>query len=425
MLRLIAALALLMAPVAAAAETLVVTADRMIDVLNGRTVANPVVVVTDGRIVSVSSGEMPGDLPEDAETLALPGMTILPGLIDMHVHLDGSALIGGYRGLQYTDAFWTTLGVPNAAAILESGFTTVRNVGSDNYADVALQQGIDDGFYPGPRIVPATYAFGATGGHCDSNGFPPSWVPRDGERGVDGVEAVRRQVRENHRRGAEVIKICATGGVFSRNTDVGAQQMTDDEIRTAVEEAHMLGMRIAAHAHGNAGIRAAIRNGVDTVEHASFLDDETIRMAIRAGTWLSMDIYNTEYTLAEGEENGVPEENLAKERQVGTVQRESFRRSVELGARHVFGSDAGVYPHGLGGRQFARMVRFGMTPMQAIQAATTNAAQALDRVDDVGAIAVGRYGDIIAVDGDPLADISALEDVDLVIKGGAVVSDRR
>lgn len=416
---------MLLCPAALHAETLVVTADRMIDVLDGRVIENPVVVVTDGRITSVSSGGVPADLPEDTERLDLAGMTILPGLIDMHVHLTTTPRIGGFRRLNYTDSFWTTLGVPNARAMLESGFTTVRNVGADDYADVALRQGIEAGFYPGPRIVAATESFGVTGGHCDRNGLPPSLVDRDGEQGVNGVEEIRLQIRQNRRYGADVIKICATGGVFSRNTDVGAQQMTAEEIRAAVEEAHMLGMRVAAHAHGNAGIRAAIEAGVDTIEHASYLDDETIRMAIDRGTFFSMDIYNTEYTLAEGEANGVLEENLAKERQVGTIQRESFRRAVELGARHVFGSDAGVYPHGTGGRQFARMVRFGMTPLQAIQAATVTAAEALDRTADVGAIAPGRYGDIIAVDGDPLADITALEDVDIVIKHGEIAVDRR
>ncbi|QLC23231.1 amidohydrolase family protein [Parasphingopyxis sp. CP4] len=423
--RIVAALSLFLAPLAAQAETLVVTADRMIDVLEGETIDNPVVVVTDGRITAVSSGALPADLAEDAERLDLPGMTLVPGLIDMHVHLTTTPRIGGYRRLEYTDSFWLTLGVPNARAMLESGFTTIRNVGASDYADVALRQGINSGFYPGPRIVAATRSFGVTGGHCDMNGLPPSLVLRDGERGVNGPEAVRLQVRQNRRYGADVIKICVTGGVFSRGTEVGMQQMSAEEVRAAVEEAHMLGMRVAAHAHGNAGIRTAIEAGVDTIEHASYLDDETIRMAIARGTFFSMDIYNTEYTLSEGEANGVLEENLAKERQVGTIQRQSFQRAVELGARHVFGSDAGVYPHGTGGRQFARMVRFGMTPLQAIQAATANAAEALDRTADVGAIAPGRYGDIIAVDGDPLTDITALEDVDVVIKGGDVVLDRR
>lgn len=421
-----AALAVLVMPCAAGAETLVVTADRMVDVIEGRTVERPVVVVTDGRIASVTSGNVPADLPADVERLDLPGMTILPGLIDMHVHLDSDPAIGGWQWLEYTDSFWATLGVANARTMLEQGFTTVRNVGSSDYNDVALRQGIDGGYYPGPRIVPAGDAFGATGGHCDVTGLPPS-ISIDGERdhGVDGPLAARVAVRQNHRYGAEVIKICATGGVFSHNTDPGAQQMTEEEIRAVVEEAHMLGMRVAAHAHGTAGIAAAIRAGVDTIEHASYLDDPTIRLAIDRGAWLSMDIYNTEYTLAEGERNGVLEENLRKDREVGIAQRESFRRSVELGARHVFGSDVGVFPAAQVGRQFSRMVRFGMTPMQAIRAATANAAEALDRTDDVGAIAVGRYGDIIAVNGDPLADIGALEDVDVVIKGGELFLDRR
>ncbi len=424
--RLIAFMAVLIFPVAASAATLVVTAGRMIDVLAGRVVEAPVVVIIDERIVSVTSGgDAPPAVPADAERLDLPGMTLLPGLIDMHVHLDSDATIGGWRWLEYTDSFWATIGVENARRTLDAGFTTVRNVGSSNYNDVALRQGIDGGFYPGPRVVAAANAFGATGGHCDVTGLPPSVSVGEPNQGVDGPLAARVAVRQNRRYGAGVIKICATGGVFSHNTDPGAQQMTEEEMRAVADEAHMLGMHVAAHAHGTEGIKAAIRAGVDTIEHASFLDDEAIRMAIAHGAWLSMDIYNTEYTLSEGAANGVLEENLEKERQVGTRQRESFCRSVELGARHVFGSDAGIYPHGTNGRQFARMVRFGMTPMQAIQAATANAAEALGRTGDVGAIAAGRYGDLIAVAGDPLADISELESVDLVIKGGEVVGDHR
>jgi len=292
-------------------------------------------------------------------------------------------------------------------------------MGAPDYLDVALRQGIELGELRGPRIIAATYALGATGGHCGANTNRPS-MARTARGVADGPEEVRKKVRELRKLGAQVLKVCATGGVFSRNTDPGAQQMTFEELKMAADEAHMLGMKVAAHAHGTDGIKAAIRAGIDTIEHASFLDDEAIRMAKERGTWLSMDIYNTEYTLSEGAKNGVLEENIEKERQVGTRQREGFRRSVQLGARHVFGSDVGVYPAGLGGRQFPVMVRFGMTPMQAIQAATTNAAQALGREKDVGAIAVGRFGDMIAVDGDPLQDIRALEDVDVVIKGGVI-----
>lgn len=410
---------LLTAAAPAAADTVAITAAHMIDVIAGRRVDNPVVIATDGRITAVGrQGSVA--IPAGARRIDLAGKTILPGLIDMHVHLGGTPLIGGYRRLEYTDSYDTVLGVPNAAALLRAGFTTVRALGDEAYVDVALRQMIDEGFLVGPRIVAATYAIGATGGHCDENTNKPSNA-RSSPGVANGPEAVRAKVRELRKLGAQVIKVCATGGVFSRNTDPGAQQMTYEELKMAADEAHMLGMRTAAHAHGADGIKAAIRAGIDTIEHVSFIDDEGIRLARERGTWLGFDVYNTEYTLAEGARNGVLEENIAKERRVGTLQRENFRKAVAGGARHIFSSDAGVYPHGTGGRQFAVMVRFGMTPMQAIQSATTNAAQALGREKDVGAIAVGRWADIVAVDGDPLADVAELAGVDVVIKGGTVI----
>jgi imidazolonepropionase-like amidohydrolase len=415
-----------MTPLAAQAETVVVTADRMLDVKTGRYVEEPVIVITDGRIATIvtRNGGRP-NIPADAKRIDLPGMTLLPGLIDMHVHLTVTPLINGYDRLEYSDAFWPTLGVPNARSMLEAGFTTVRSVGAEDYGDVAIRQGIERGYYPGPRVIASGPAFGPTGGHCDTNDLPPSLQFRTGEQGVNGPAEVRGRVRELRRRGAQLIKICATGGVFSSNTEPGAQQMGEDEMRAAVAEAHMLGLKVAAHAHGTDGIKTAIRAGVDTIEHASFLDDEAIRLARERGTWLSMDIYNTEYTLSEGERNGVRQENLDKERQVGTRQRESFRQSVRAGVRHVFGTDAGVYPHGTGGRQFRVMVEYGMTPIDAIRSATATAAEALGKTADVGAIEVGRFGDLVAVRGDPLRDVRVLENVELVIKGGAVAADRR
>lgn len=404
---------------AAAPRSVVITAQRMVDVENGRVIEEPVIVVTGGRIVSVvGRGGARPVIPAGAERIDLPGKTILPGFIDMHVHLAGSARIRGYRSLEYTDSFWPTLGVGNARDMLFAGFTTVRNLGSADYADVALKQGIEGGFYPGPRIVPATWSFGATGGHCGgSNLLPPSYKAQT-ERGVNGPEAVRFQVRENRRFGAEVIKVCATGGVFSKNTEPGQQQMTFEELKAAADEAHMLGLRVAAHAHGAEGIKAAIRAGIDTIEHASLIDDEGLRLAKERGTWLSMDIFNTEFTQSEGKATGALEENLRKDREVAQVQRDNFRRAVQMGIRLVFGSDAGVMPHGTAAGQFRVMVDYGMTPMQAIQAATLRAAEALGRTRDVGAIAVGRYADIVAVEGDPLTDIRTLERVTDVIKGG-------
>ena len=421
MRRLLAIAAIASVPASAAAESVVVTADRMVDVLAGRVIDEPVVVITNGRIASVvGRGGARPLIPAGAARIDLPGKTILPGLIDMHVHLAGTPLIGGRRRLDYTDSFWATLGVPNAKSMLDAGFTTVRNLGSGEYADVALKQGIDGGFFPGPRIVPAAYSFGATGGHCGGgNGLPPS-LSKAVERGVNGPDAVRTQVRENRKFGAEVIKVCATGGVFSRNTDPGAQQMSEAELRAAAEEAHMLGMKVAAHAHGAPGIKAALRAGIDTIEHASLVDDEGIRLAREKGAFFSMDIFNTEYTQSEGKKNGVDEENLQKDRDVADIQRNNFRKAHQAGVKMVFGSDAGVMPHATAAGQFRIMTQYGMSPMEAIQSATRNAAQALGREKDVGAIAPGRYGDIIAVDGDPLSDVRALEDVDVVIKGGKV-----
>lgn len=417
MRKLIYGLVLAAVATPAMAETSYVVADRLLDVETGRLVDRPLIAVEDGRIVSVTSGAA----PSGAKLVDLTGHTILPGLIDMHVHLAGNARIRGYRSLEYTDSFWPTLGVVNARDMLRAGFTTVRNLGSADYADVALKQGIDGGYYPGPRIVPATWSFGATGGHCGgSNLLPPSYKAKT-ERGVNGAEAVRFQVRENRRFGAQVIKVCATGGVFSKNTEPGQQQMTAEELKAAADEAHMLGLRVAAHAHGAEGIKAAIRAGIDTIEHASLIDDEGLRLARERGTWLSMDIFNTEFTQSEGKATGALEENLRKDREVAQVQRDNFRKAVQMGVRQVFGSDAGVMPHATAGGQFAIMVRYGMTPLQAIQAATINAAEALDQKGRVGTLKPGAWADIVAVRGNPLDDVGELARVAAVVKGGALV----
>ena len=421
---LAAAVAAFLSTTAASAETVVVTADRMVDVLAGRVIDEPVVVITDGRIVSVvGRGGARPLIPEGARRVDLPGHTLLPGLIDMHVHLDSSPYYGPYESLQFTDLFQTMMAPGHARDTLESGFTTVRNVGSDHLSDVALMQAIDEGRLAGPRIVPAAYALSATGGHCDETFLPPQYH-RPAEGVADGPQALRDKVREMRRNGAQVIKVCATGGVFSRNTEPGQQQLSEAELRAIAEEAHQWGLRVAAHAHGAAGIRAAVRAGIDTIEHASLVDAEGIRLAREHGTWFVMDIFNTDFTQAFGRENGIQEDNLRKDREIAQIQRDNFRAAHRAGVRMAFGSDAGVMPHGSAGGQFRYMVEYGMTPMEAIQAATTNAAQALGR-EDVGAIAVGRYGDLIAVGGDPLANVRELESVDVVIKGGEVASDRR
>lgn len=399
----------------------VVTAARMLDVRSGKLIDDPQIVIREGRIVSV--GRAGDAAPAGAERIDLKDMTLLPGLIDMHVHIDSDPTYSGYTYLQFSDRFWSAVSVTHAHDTLMAGFTTIRNLGSDDWNDVGLQQAIDAGKVVGPRIVPAGYAFGATGGHCDSTYFPPSMNDRN-VYNADNAEEARKSVREVRKYGAQVIKICATGGVFSRNTQPGQQQMTYDEMKAAVDEAKMWGLKVAAHAHGAAGIREAIRAGVNTIEHASLIDDEGIRLAKQYGAWLSMDIYNTDYTQSEGRKNGVLEDNLRKDREIGDLQRENFRRAHQAGVKMVYGTDAGIFPHGDNARQFAVMVRYGMTPTQAIQSATINAAEALGR-SDIGAIEAGRYADIVAVAGNPAQDVALLESVVFVMKGGTVVKAAR
>src|SRR5882672_11893506 len=400
------------------ADTVVVTADKMIDVLAGRVIDHPQVTIVDGRITAV--GPQSGALPADTRRIDLPGMTLLPGLIDMHTHITSDPRYSGYRELEFTDNFWTVVGVASAKRTLEAGFTTIRNVGSDRFDDVAIKQGIEQGIVPGPRIVPATYAMGATGGHCDSTEFPPS-IAVPSPQIANGPAEIRALVRKLRKYGAEVIKFCGTGGVFSKTDSVGGQQYDLTEMKALVDEAHMLGMKVAVHAHGASGIKDAIRAGVDTIEHASLADEEAFTLAKQHGTYFDMDVYNDDYILAEGAKNGLFEESLAKERMIGRKQRETFKAATKAGVKMIFGTDAGVYPHGTNAKQFVTMVTWGMTPLQAIQAATVTAAEALGRPGDVGAIAVGRFGDLIAVAGDPLANVAALQSVAFVMKGGSVV----
>lgn len=406
----------------------VITAARYLDVATGKYIEHPAIFVgADGRITGIADARTVR-WGADVKHINMDGKTLLPGLIDMHVHLDSPADIGGWRGLEYTDSFFAMTAVSNGRAMLDAGFTTVRNVGSANRNDVGLAQAVNQGYVIGPRIVAAGYALGSTGGHCDQTGLPPSMEKPGKMEGVgDTPEELRYQVRRQRKYGATVIKVCATGGVFSHNTEPGQQQLSELELSAIADEAHMWGLRVAAHAHGAAGIKAAIKSGIDTIEHASLVDDEGIKLAVTRArpVWFSMDIYNTDYTQAEGKKNGVLEDNLRKDREIGQLQRDNFRKAFRAGVRMVFGSDAGVMPHGLVSRQFSTMVTYGMAPLDAIRAATLNAAMALGWEKDVGQIAVGRYADFVAVDGDPLANVRELEGVDGVIKGGVVIEPAR
>jgi imidazolonepropionase-like amidohydrolase len=407
---------------APASAATIVTADRMLDVKTGRYIDHPAILVGDDGKIQQIGNLASMTVPAGTKQIDLAGETLLPGLIDMHVHLNSLAEIGGYQGLKYTDSFWASIGPMNARKTIDAGFTTVRNVGSPDFDDVALEQAIDGGWVVGPRIVPASYLLGATGGHCDdTNGLPPSLgADKTGPGLVTSPEQAREKVRWVRKYGADVIKICATGGVFSLRDSVGAQQLSLEEMKAIADEAHMLGMKVAAHAHGDEGIHDAILAGIDTIEHASLASDASIQLAKQHGTWFDMDIYNDDYILATGTKNGTEQESLDKERMIGLKQRQTFQRAVRAGVKIIFGTDAGVYPHGDNAKQFTKMVQWGMTPLQAIQAATLNASQALGR-NDVGVIEPGRYGDMIAVRGDPLQNVSLLEHVDAVIKGGQLV----
>jgi len=413
---ILALVTLLMAPLGASAQDIYLTADAMIDVIDGKRVEKPAVVIREDRIVAIGrQGQL--QVPEDAQVINLDGQTLLPGFMDMHVHLSGGPETPFYESMGYSIPRQTVVAVKNAKRTLMAGFTTVRDVGADGYSVIGVRDGINGGDIVGPRIYAVGHALGITGGHCDNNFLAPEMHAKSG--GVaDGPWAAREKVRENIKYGANAIKFCATGGVFSKGTKVGIQQYSLEEMKAIVDEAHRRGITVAAHAHGTDGIKAAIVAGVDSVEHVSFLDDEGVALAKQFGTYFSMDIYNTEYTLTYGEQNGVPEENLNKERQVSVRQRESFTRAVKGGVKMVFGTDAAIYPHGDNAKQFSRMVKFGMTPMQALQAATINAATLLKRETDLGAIREGYMADLVAVKGNPLEDISVTEKVSFVMKGG-------
>ncbi len=401
------------------AETTYLTAGAMFDPISGRVIENPAVVIEDDVVAAV--GDQAGlPAPENAVLIDLGDKTILPGLIDMHVHLIGDDSIRGYKGLSVSTPLAAIHGVAHARDTLMAGFTTVRNVGAGAYADVALRDAINDGVVPGPRLFVSGPPIGIIGGHCSDNNLLPAEYEDYGENVATGPWEMRAQVRKNIKYGVDLIKTCSTGGVFSKGTALGAAQGTVEELTAIVDEAHMRGLKVASHAHGTVGIKNAIRAGVDTIEHASYLDDEAIRMAKRNGVYLSMDIYNTEYTLAQGTANGVLQESLDKERAVGGIQRESFTKAVKAGAKVVLGTDAGVYPHGDNAKQLSRMVQFGMTPLQTLRSATSLAAEALGQGNKLGRIQPGYAADIIAVTGHPLDDVTILEKVEFVMKDGVI-----
>jgi len=402
-------------------KTTVIHAGQMLDVESGKLLKDRFIIIDGKRIRDVVTlRDMENMDDEEVDFIDLSEMTVLPGMSDSHVHLTSDANIHGYKRLTRSTPRAAITGVRNAKRTLEAGFTTVRNLGAPGFADVDLMQAIEDGDIPGPRIIPAGRSIGITGGHCDNNLMP--YENRLKAGGVaDGPWAVRAKVRENKKFGAKVIKFCGTGGVLSKGTKVGAQQFAFEEMKAIVDEAHQLGLKVAVHAHGREGIDSAIKSGVDSVEHSSFISDEGINAAKANGTYLSMDIYVSDYILSEGEAAGILKESLEKERIVGKKQRERFQAATKAGVKMAYGTDAGVYPHGDNGKQMAYMVKWGLTPLQAIQASTINNAALFGLVNDIGQIKEGFYADIIAVKGNPLKNIAEIESVRFVMKDGKVI----
>jgi imidazolonepropionase-like amidohydrolase len=405
------------AAAAPAPQRVAVRAGRLIDGRGGAPITNAVILVEGERITAVGPDLA---IPAGTPVIDLSHSTVLPGFIDAHTHVTSQLtnyLEDLFRKSPIDVAVTSHI---YARRTLEAGFTTVRDVGAGEFIDRALRDAINRGDVPGPRMQVATLTVGATGGHGDLSGFSP-YIKFGQFSGVaDGADEIRKLVRFEVKNGADVIKLIAGAGVLSEEESAGAPQYSQEEMDVVVQEAAMWGRKVAAHAHGAEAIKRALRAGVASVEHASFIDDEGIRLAKGRGTYLVMDIYNDDYILAEYSKMGYPPKILEKERLVGRTQRENFRKAVRAGVKIAFGTDAGVYPHGDNGKQFAKMTEWGMTPMQAIQAATVNAADLLGWSDRVGSVAPGRYADLVAVDGDPLADIRELERVRFVMKGGTV-----
>jgi imidazolonepropionase-like amidohydrolase len=393
----------------------------LLDVRTGHGISDAMLLIEDGKVHEAGTAARVRLLHSET-ALDLTSATCLPGLIDVHDHLTSDPTDSGYKGLGVSVPRKTVKGVKNARITLEAGFTTVRNVGASGYSDVALRDGITAGEVPGPRMLVSGPALGITGGHCDNNLLAPQY--HDMAEGVaDGPWAARAKVREVIKYGADLIKICASGGVLSKGDQPGAPQYTLEEMRAIVDEAHKLDRKVAAHAHGTQSIKDAIRAGIDSVEHSSLIDDEGIALAKQAGTFLVFDIYNDDFIMHEGLKAGMLPEAIEKERKIGVLQRENFQRAYKAGARMAFGTDGGVYPHGENAKQLTLMVKLGMTPIEAIQSATVNAAELLGWAHTVGTLEPGSFADLIAVDGDPLADISQLEHVKFVMKNGQIVKN--
>jgi imidazolonepropionase-like amidohydrolase len=398
-----------------------VKAGRLIDPVAGTVTPGAVVLVEKGRVTAVGPSVA---IPPGARVIDLSGMTVLPGLMDCHTHLVGDYVDDKdpLSELKSTSARRAFESVPNARVTLDAGFTTVRDVGTYRaFVDVAMRDAIAKGYFPGPRMFVAGAYVTITGGGGAVTGFAPDvTLPWDLRFGIaDGPDQVRQRVREIAAQGVDLIKVLATGAFLAHNSDPHAVEYGYEEMRAAVEEAAHKGLKVAAHAHSADGIKIAVRAGVASIEHGTYLDDEGIRLMKEKGTYLVADVYDAEW-IRQGAKTGYPEDFATKQPEGDEIQRQAFRKAVRAGVKTAFGTDASVYPHGLNARQFAWQVKYGQTPMEAIRSATASAADLIGRDPDIGAIAPGKRADLVGVAGDPLADVSVLENVGFVMKDGAV-----
>ena len=398
-----------------------VRAGHVLDVRTGNLLADQLITVDGDTITSMTAA--PASMPP-GDVVDLSKYTVVPGLIDVHTHLTGSPEYIGLRGLTLSVPRQALIGAHNARVTLEAGFTTVRDVGAAGYADVALRDSIDAGDVPGPRMIVSGPALGITGGHCDDNELPPE-RHAVGDGVADGIAAVQHKVRENVKYGATVIKVCATGGVLSKGDDPRTSQYSLDELRAIVADAHRLGRKVAAHAHGGDGIKFSVEAGVDSIEHGTFIDDEAIAAMKKHGTYLVPTQYLGDWFLENAERLHIPDYMLAKARSVMPESRRNLAHAFASGVKVALGTDAAVYPHGLNARELGVYVKMGMKPIDAIRTATINAADLLGWKDRAGALEPGKWADLVAVDGDPTKDVTTLEHVKLVMKAGHVYRDER
>lgn len=397
-----------------------VHAGHVLDVRNGHMLADQVLLIEGGKIVA-SGAAADVKVSASATRIELPNATVLPGLIDAHTHLTMNPQFG-YETLAISVPREALIGAKNARTTLLAGFTTVRNVGASGYTDVALRDAINAGDVPGPRMVVSGPALGITGGHCDNDMLPFEYHAV-GDGVADGIAAVQQKVRQNIKYGADVIKVCATGGVLSLGDNPQASQYTLEEMKAIVADAHRLGRKVAAHAHGAEGIRWAAEAGVDSIEHGSYIDDAGIAIMKERGTYLVPTLYLGDWMIDNAGLTRLPAPLLAKAKDVIPAARKNIAHAFASGVKVAFGTDAAVYPHGMNAHEFAVMVKLGLTPLQAIQAATINAADLLGWPGKVGTLEKGAWADIVAVDGDPQQDVTTLERVKFVMKGGEVVKN--